>query len=85
MQCIALYVCNVCNALYVCSKPLERIEEVTMGKGGREVPRDNVKGNTIPSQVLNDDDDDDNDDDDLVWSLTSWEQHQLVHYQNIFV
>ena len=29
-----------------------------MGKGGREVPRDNVKGNTIPSQVLNDDDDD---------------------------
>ena len=37
------------------SKPLERVKAVgTKGGKGREVPRDDVKGNTISSQVLND-------------------------------
>ena len=40
------------------SNPLERVKE---DKGGREVPRDDVKGNTIPSQELNDGVDDEDD------------------------
>ena len=49
-----------------CWRPIVQLKTIGKGevgedKGGREVPRDNVKGNTIPSQVLNDGVDGDDD------------------------